>query len=178
MFQLLLPHNKLPQIYQCKITVWDAHKFCWSGILPRLGGQFFARHSITEVTQWYLAGGLSGLEDLRWLLPSLVPWHRWDCWLQCLHVASPARPSQGSWTSYMVAVFPQGECPERTRQKLLSFGDLLSEFLWCYFCYTLLVKAVMNLLRFNGERKRYHLLMGPWHSNLGEHVGREIFFWK
>lgn len=126
---------------------------------------------------------LSGLEDLRRLLTVCCHgrmWpktrHGWDCWLQCLHVASPACSSHGSWISYMVAIFLQSACPKRTRRKLMSFWRP-----------TLIIHTVLLLLhcvaqsdsgpsQIQPRRKRCRVLVGEWRGNFGEHVGREIFF--
>ena len=125
---------------------------------------------------------LSGLEDLRQLLTVcchgrmwLKTRHGWDCWLWWLPVASPACSSHGSWTSYIVAIFLQSACPKRTRWKLMSFW-------W----RTLIIHTVLLLLhcvaqsdggpsQIQPKRKRC-VLVGEWHGNFGEHVGREIFF--
>lgn len=70
----------------------------------------------------------------------LVPWGmtgELELVTQCPRVASLAWPSQGSWISSVVTIFLQRECSKITTQKLICFCDLLSEFIWCYFCHTL-----------------------------------------
>lgn len=120
-------------------------------------GQSFCSHEITAVTQWYFTGGWPGLEDPRWLLSQV--WCYGRGWLESytqlglltrvpIHAPSLAWLSQGNGTSYMVTIFPKSEHSKRTRQKLMSFYDLVSEFMLHYCCHTLLVKSVMCLPRF------------------------------
>lgn len=170
-----------PQTYKCKITmILDAHKFCWSGILPGLWENSFAPYGITKVSHWYSADGWSGLEDPRWLLSqagAIGEWlESWNRWLECPRVASLAWPSQGSWISLVVTIFLQRKCSKRTRQKLICFCDLLSEFILFYFCHTLLVKAALNLPRFKGGGKGS---TSWWGSDLiGRTCGKGDIFWK
>lgn len=102
--------------------------------------------------------------------------HGWGCWLQCLHVASAACSSHGSWTSYMVALFPQSACPKRTRQKLMSFwlpALIIHRVLIFLYCVG---QSDGGPSQIQPKRRRCHVLMGEWCGNFGERVGREIVF--
>lgn len=121
---------------------------------------YYQGHSVI-LSRWVIWSGRSKMAPPTRLVPRQgMTGFSCDWWAECLHVASVAWPSQGSWTSYMETIFSQSEYSKSNRQKLMSFCDLLSEFIEHYFCHSLFFKAVMSLPRFKREEKTPSLAQG------------------
>lgn len=79
--------------------------------------------SLIELLPDVSGGWVSKTPSHGGLLLLVVGWEPgWGCQPEHLCWSSPARQSQGSWTSYMAAGLLQGECPKgarRTMQGLL-----------------------------------------------------------
>lgn len=123
--------------------------------------------------QWNSTSERTLLESLRGLYSygcclwgdSFEARHSWNCQPYPLHVASLTRWSQGSWTVYMVAGFPQSKSPKETR--------------WQYSpSIILLVRSKSQAGPTQGRWVGFHILMAEWHSHIVEdHVRWDILLW-
>lgn len=61
-----------------------------------------------------------------------------------LHVGSPAEQPGYNQTSYLVTGFPQDWVSERIRWKLTACFSLALEIIWCQYCHTMFIKAIIS----------------------------------